>query len=133
MKSFFKFKTFMFMGIVTLALLYYCSKYYQQGQLFFTKNQFPIAIIFTLLIFWTFGYVIWQNIQNQNQYLQLQKDNIIITDLLQLIMDNYKELNENVDDNHYNLVKMENHTRQLILDCFSKNDIKRGAEEYEGK
>lgn len=133
MKSFLKFETFIGMAIVSLSLIYYCFKYYQQGQLFFVQNQFVIFIVFALIIFWIFGYVIWQNLQLKAQVTDIQDNNIIIKDLLEVIMTNDKNTRDDIQNNHYNLVKMSNNTRQLFLEYFNKNDIKRGVEEYEGK
>lgn len=92
--------------IVVICLIYFGRDYYYQARLIFESDQFLFFCLFFCLVLWMFIFLAYQG-------TQLKKDNVIIKELLQMILqENYLTQD--------NLEKLHRNTRQLIMSEISK-------------
>jgi len=99
-----------FLGIIVcLSLIYFGVKYYAESKLIFEQNQFAFYLIFVLLVIWVFGYMVYQN-------RQLKKSNMVITDLLQSIL-NEQILSQDATE------RLHQNSRQIILTAIENRKV----------
>ena len=122
-------KTLIFGILVMGCLLYYLSKYYEQGELIFLKNQFTFFIGFVLIVMWIMIYLIYQNNEIrkqhkeiQNQYNEINRQQNKIQENNEVIKDLINHVIEEQTINHDNIIKFQRNTRQLILESLSSKN-----------